>query len=371
MVIEQGRHENPQVFISFKNLDSDGKPTRDSELANEIHDFFVSQGLRVFFSNISLEKLGTAAYQRAIDTALDSAKVLIAVGTSNDRLDSQWVRYEWNSFLNDILSGIKPEGRIFGYVENMPISSLPRGLRQSQVFSHGPGAMERLFNFVSNALGTKITDIEVRISQVNDCLQQVLFQGKSWQMGVVKAWRAADTQRLICQIEADWQSVTPRGMQELKDLGWSVSTSSWGLKCDKPRVWQSCQTDTEIRAIAEELILIQRVIFADDPYGQMVFRSLEIPKFDTPPWFTRRFMGGDVDITCKQCLFEDTMSYSRYDTKPFPGECPDCGLGRNDWCNYWHGKPGIQCKRCNYQGAAADGALPQCPECFFNGDMSI
>jgi len=36
----------------------------------------------VFFSNVSLERLGVAAYKKAIDSALDSAKVLIAVGTS-------------------------------------------------------------------------------------------------------------------------------------------------------------------------------------------------------------------------------------------------------------------------------------------------
>ncbi|MCL4694232.1 MAG: hypothetical protein KJ060_17190, partial [Candidatus Hydrogenedentes bacterium] len=61
---------NPQVFISFKNLESNGKPTRDGQLAKEVHDFLAGQGLRVFFSNVSLEKLGVAAYKRAIDSAL-------------------------------------------------------------------------------------------------------------------------------------------------------------------------------------------------------------------------------------------------------------------------------------------------------------
>lgn len=147
--------ESAQVFISFKNLDADGKQTRDSQLAQEVHDFLAAQGLRVFFSNVSLERLGIAAYKKAIDDALDAARILIAVGTSGDKLDSQWVRYEWDSFFNDILSGVKPEGRVFAYVEDAPISSLPRALRQSQVFSNGPGALERLYNFVANALGDR------------------------------------------------------------------------------------------------------------------------------------------------------------------------------------------------------------------------
>ena len=79
----------PDIFISFKNLNVDGKQTRDSELAQEIHFFFVAQGLNVFFSNISLQKLSVSAYKKEIDNALDSAKILIAVGTSGENLDSQ------------------------------------------------------------------------------------------------------------------------------------------------------------------------------------------------------------------------------------------------------------------------------------------
>lgn len=365
---DQRKLEDPQVFVSFKNLNADGKPTRDSELAKEIHDFLSAQGLRVFFSNVSLEKLGVAAYKRAIDGALDSAKVLIAVGTSGEHLDSQWVRYEWDSFLNDILSGIKPDGRIFGYVENIPISSLPRSLRQSQVFEHGPGAMERLFNFVANAVGMKITDIDTRISQTTDRLRQVVVQGEAWRIGVIKAWRAADTQRLICRIETDWQSVMPKGSQELKSRGWSGSLFDWGVQLDKPRVWHKCWTEQELRGIAEELVLIHRVIFPSDPFGSMTFESLPVPKFETPPWFNGRIPGGDLEITCKQCSFDDDISYGKYETKPVAGECPECGLGRRNWFLYIHGSRGErQCKSCNYRFT---GETPtRCPECGFEGGM--
>ena len=58
------------VFLSFKNLDDDGNPTRDSQLAREIYDYLTSRGLDVFFSNVSLEQLGVAEYTRAIDDAL-------------------------------------------------------------------------------------------------------------------------------------------------------------------------------------------------------------------------------------------------------------------------------------------------------------
>lgn len=227
--------------------------------------------------------------------------------------------------------------------------------------------MERLFNFVANAVGMKITDLETRISQTADRLRQVVVQGEAWRIGVVKAWKACDTQRLICRIEADWQSVTPKGVQELKSRGWSVSLSERGVRWDKPRVWQSCQAENNLRDIAEELVLIHRVIFPADPFGPMTYQSLPVPRFETPPWFDGRFMGGDLDVTCKQCLFEDDLSYGKYETKPIAGECPECGLGRKDWFVYFHGSPDRQCKNCNYRFKGE--ALPQCPECKFKGGV--
>ena len=63
--------------------------------------------MRVFLSTRWLEERGEAQYKMAIDTALEAAQVLIAVGTSVANLESRWVRYEWDSFFNDILCGRK------------------------------------------------------------------------------------------------------------------------------------------------------------------------------------------------------------------------------------------------------------------------
>lgn len=140
------------VFISFKNLLPSGEPTRDSVLAREVHDHLAQNGLSVFLSNVALEQLGVSQYKRAIDDALDAAQVLVAVGTSRDHLESRWVRYEWDSFFNDILSDVKPSGRVFAYIEGLRMLDLPRSLRQAQTFVHGGPAKEALFNFIANAL---------------------------------------------------------------------------------------------------------------------------------------------------------------------------------------------------------------------------
>ena len=144
------------VFISFKNSDENGNATKDSAIAQKLYDYLSGKGLRVFFSNVELEFLGKAQYTEVIDDALDSSRFLIAVGCSRDNLSSQWVRYEWSGFLNDIRSNIKPNAEVFVLYADMTIGELPRALRQQQAFDAGDGdAMEKLYRFIKNAMRIK------------------------------------------------------------------------------------------------------------------------------------------------------------------------------------------------------------------------
>ena len=142
------------VFISFKNSDENGCQTIDSEIAKKLYDFLTKKGLRVFFSNIELEFTGKAQYSRVINEALDSSRFLIAVGSSHKNLNSEWVYYEWDSFLNDIRSGIKPNAEVFVLFSCMKVSELPRALRQQQAFNADEkDSYEKLYRFIKNALG--------------------------------------------------------------------------------------------------------------------------------------------------------------------------------------------------------------------------
>ncbi|MBT7065164.1 MAG: TIR domain-containing protein [Verrucomicrobia bacterium] len=139
------------VFISSKNMDEAGEPTRDLALAQNIFDALSARGLRVFLSKVSLETSGVAGYKKAIDDALDTASTLVVVGTSAKNLNSRWVRYEWDGFFNDVLSGVKPKGRVFVYVEDLRIPDLPRALRQTQCITHGASSIDHLYQFIVNA----------------------------------------------------------------------------------------------------------------------------------------------------------------------------------------------------------------------------
>ena len=85
--------DKTRVFLSYKNTDADGKVLRDAFLAEELYTELSRRGINTFYSSKSIKRLGEANYKIAIDNALDEATVLVAIGTSPDNLNSNWVNY--------------------------------------------------------------------------------------------------------------------------------------------------------------------------------------------------------------------------------------------------------------------------------------
>lgn len=110
------------VFISYKSA--------DIAIAEKVNRFLLSKGYGVFFSRDSLPNLGRSEYTRAIDSALDNAQHLVVIADSAEKVCSQWVMYEWESFLNEKRSGRKRGNVIVLITENMSIEELPYALRQ-------------------------------------------------------------------------------------------------------------------------------------------------------------------------------------------------------------------------------------------------
>ena len=93
------KEEAFDVFICYKETDEEGKRTNDSVLAQDIYFGLTEKRYKVFFSRITLEgKLGTA-YEPYIFAALNSAKVMIVVGTKPEHVNAVWVKNEWSRFL--------------------------------------------------------------------------------------------------------------------------------------------------------------------------------------------------------------------------------------------------------------------------------
>ena len=107
-IIEVSSKEEPyDIFICYKETDENGDRTLDSVLAQDVYDALTDKGYRVFFSRITLEdKLGTE-YEPYIFAALNSAKVMLAVGTDYEYYNAVWVKNEWSRFLRLMAAGQK------------------------------------------------------------------------------------------------------------------------------------------------------------------------------------------------------------------------------------------------------------------------
>ena len=107
-ILEISQKEEPfDVFICYKETDSSGRRTPDSVLANDLYHQLTQEGFKVFFARITLEdKLGSA-YEPYIFAALNSAKVMVVLGTKPEFFKAVWVRNEWSRYLALIKNGEK------------------------------------------------------------------------------------------------------------------------------------------------------------------------------------------------------------------------------------------------------------------------
>jgi tetratricopeptide (TPR) repeat protein len=99
-ILAISQKEEPfDVFICYKETDSNGRRTQDSVLANDLYHQLRQEGFKVFFSRITLEdKLGSA-YEPYIFAALNSAKVMVVLGTKPEYFNAVWVKNEWSRYL--------------------------------------------------------------------------------------------------------------------------------------------------------------------------------------------------------------------------------------------------------------------------------
>ena len=99
-IVQIAQKEEPyDVFICYKETDEDGKRTQDSVIANDIYYQLTQEGYKVFYAAITLEgKLGQE-YEPYIFSALNSAKVMLTIGTKTEYFNAVWVKNEWSRFL--------------------------------------------------------------------------------------------------------------------------------------------------------------------------------------------------------------------------------------------------------------------------------
>jgi tetratricopeptide (TPR) repeat protein len=154
-ILEVSSKEEPyDIFICYKETDEDGNRTIDSVIAQDIYYNLTEKGYRVFFARISLEdKLGTA-YEPYIFAALNSAKIMLAIGTDYDYYNAVWVKNEWSRFLALIAKGEKKT--LIPCYKDIDAYDIPKEFKHLQAQDMGKvGAMQDLIRGVGKLLPKK------------------------------------------------------------------------------------------------------------------------------------------------------------------------------------------------------------------------
>lgn len=100
-IMEIAQKEAPyDVFICYKETDEKNLRTKDSVRAQEIYDALEKNGYKVFFSRITLEGMLGEKYEPYIFSALNTARVMLVIGTNSDHFNAVWVRNEWSRYLS-------------------------------------------------------------------------------------------------------------------------------------------------------------------------------------------------------------------------------------------------------------------------------
>ena len=98
--IQIAESEQPyDIYISYRAKDDNGDKTAVSEIAGHLYNKLTSAGYRVFLSEAALKGKKRSECEPYIYSALNSANVMLALGTSYDDYNNVWVKNEWNRYL--------------------------------------------------------------------------------------------------------------------------------------------------------------------------------------------------------------------------------------------------------------------------------
>ncbi|MBR7131023.1 MAG: ankyrin repeat domain-containing protein [Lentisphaeria bacterium] len=100
-ILAVSAQEQPfDIFICYKESTDAGSRTKDSVVAQDIYYQLTNEGYRVFFARITLEDKIGQQYEPYIFAALNSARVMLVIGSKKEYFEAVWVKNEWSRFLS-------------------------------------------------------------------------------------------------------------------------------------------------------------------------------------------------------------------------------------------------------------------------------
>lgn len=128
-----------EVFIS--------SASEDYPSASEVFRHLSGLGIRCFFSEDTLDRLGQTQYKQVIESALEECRHLILVTSSRANAEKKWVQHEWQTFDNECLSSRKDGNLITLACLGITPAELPWTPR-NRIVLRWPVERDRLISYV-------------------------------------------------------------------------------------------------------------------------------------------------------------------------------------------------------------------------------
>jgi len=224
------------IFICYKETDEEGRRTRDSALAQEIYYQLGNEGYKVFFSRITLEdKLGQQ-YEPYIFAALNSAKVMLVVGTKPEHFQAVWVRNEWSRYL--ALSKTDKNKVIIPCYRDMDPYELPDELSLFQAQDMSKiGFIQDLVRGIKKVLPKEeMQKAEKEEEKSNSLLYQLEQLQRLFEQGVIDA-PVYNSQRAVLLNALQPETVSTTTILEEEPVEDVSDDLNFLLQRDKPKAW--------------------------------------------------------------------------------------------------------------------------------------
>ena len=191
-ILAISQKEEPfDVFICYKETDNRGLRTMDSVLAQDIYEQLKSKGLKVFFARITLEdKLGSA-YEPYIFAALNSAKVMLVIGTKPDHFNAVWVKNEWSRYLS-LVNHSRGDKLLIPVYKDMDPYNLPKEFAHLQAQDMNKiGFMQDLVRGIKKVVGDSTPTANITTAALLERMRGYLEDG-DWDNAEEYAERVLD-----------------------------------------------------------------------------------------------------------------------------------------------------------------------------------
>ena len=166
-ILAISKTEEPfDIFICYKETDERGRRTMDSVLATDIYDKLTDAGYKVFFARVTLDDKFGVAYEPYIFAALQSSKIMIAIGTKPEYFNAVWVRNEWSRYLGMIKKGAKKT--LIPAYKDMDPYAMPEEFAHLQAINMGElGFHQDLLHGIRKILGNNAPTVKASSSNGN------------------------------------------------------------------------------------------------------------------------------------------------------------------------------------------------------------